>query len=72
MGAGGLAYGASAVLSMMRISRAVSSSSLDADLGAAVTEPLIDHMTTLIGLTLLGGLLALVVLLVWAVTQAGR
>ena len=50
---------------LTRASRSVTVSGLQ-----ALTEPLADHLSTLMGLLLIGGLAALVGLIVWGVSQA--
>jgi hypothetical protein len=55
---------------LVRASRSVSSTGPQDDIGAALTGPVVDYMTTIISLWLIGGLVALVGLIVWGVTQA--
>jgi hypothetical protein len=69
--AGGI-YLAVAVRFLSRLSRSVTAAGPQDDIGAAMTEPLVDYMSTLIGLLLIGGLVALVGLIVWGVSQAAR
>lgn len=51
-------------------SRSVSAAGPHDDIGTALTEPFADYMSTIMGLVLIGGLVALVGLMVWGVTQA--
>jgi hypothetical protein len=69
--AGGI-YLAGAVRFLARLSRSVSTAGPQDDIMAAMTEPLADYMSTLIGLLLIGGLVALVALIAWGVSQAAR
>jgi hypothetical protein len=57
---------------LVRTSRSVSSASPQDDLGSAITEPLVDYMSTMVGLGLIGGLVAVVGLIIWGVIQAAR
>lgn len=57
---------------LTRVSRSISSAGPGDDIGAAMTEPLGEYMVTLMGLVLIGGIAALVGLLVWAVSQAAQ
>jgi hypothetical protein len=68
----GLVYLAVVVRFLTRISRSVTMADPQEDLGAAMTEPLVDYMTSLMGLWLISGLLAVVGLIIWGVSQAAR
>jgi hypothetical protein len=69
---GGGIYLAVVVRFLTRLSRTVTSTGSEDDLGAAITEPFVDYLGTTVGLTLIGGVLAVVVLIAWGVSQAGR
>src|SRR5450759_5108247 len=53
-----------------RISRSVSAAGPQDDIGAAMDEPLVDYATSVMGLLLIVGLVAVVALIAWGVTQA--
>jgi len=57
---------------LTRVSRSISSAGPGDDIGAAMIEPLGEYMITLVGILLIGGLAALVGLLVWAASQAAH
>jgi hypothetical protein len=57
---------------LMRMSRGVSSAAPGEDRVDALLSPFADYMAATMGLLLIGGLVALVVLLIWGVTQAGH
>lgn len=57
---------------LARLSRAVSSAGPQDDIGAAITDPVVDYVSTMMGLILIGGLVAVVGLIVWGVSQAAR
>jgi hypothetical protein len=67
--AGGI-YLAVALRFLTRLSRSISAAGPQDDIGAAMTEPLVDYMSTIMGLLLIGGVVALVGLIVWGVSQA--
>ena len=68
----GVIYLAAFVRFVTRLSRSVTATGPQDDLTAAMTEPLADYMSTMIGLLLIGGLAAVVGLIVWGVSQAAR
>ncbi len=70
MAVAGAIYLAVLVRFLMLVSRSVSAAGPEEDLGLAVTEPIVDYMSTMVGLVLIGGLFALVGLIVWGVSQA--
>lgn len=70
MAVAGAIYLAVLIRFLMRLSRSVSAAGPAEDLGLAVTEPVVDYMSTMVGLVLIGGLVALVGLIVWGVSQA--
>lgn len=70
MAVAGAIYLAVLIRFLMRLSRSVSAAGPEEDLGLAVTEPVVDYMSTMVGLVLIGGLVALVGLIVWGVSQA--
>jgi hypothetical protein len=57
---------------LTRVSRSISSAGPGDDIGAAMTEPLGEYMISVLGLVLIGGIAALVGLLVWAASQAAQ
>lgn len=57
---------------LARLSRSVSSAGPQDDIGTAVTEPLVDYLGTTMGLMLVGGVVAVVALIVWGISQAAR
>lgn len=57
---------------LARLSRAVSSAGPQDDIGAAITDPVVDYVSTMMGLIVIGGLVAVVGLIVWGVSQAAR
>jgi hypothetical protein len=67
---GAMIYLAVVVRFLTRASRSVDAAGPNDDIGTALTEPMVDYMSTLMGLLLIGGLVALVGLIVWGVTQA--
>jgi hypothetical protein len=67
---GGVIYLAVLVRFLVRMSRSVTTAESPDDLAAAITEPTVDYMSTMVGLGLIGGLIAVVVLIVWGVIQA--
>ncbi len=69
MAVAGAIYLALLVRFLMRLSRSVSAAGPEEDLGLAVTEPVVDYMSTMVGLVLIGGLVAVVGLIVWGVSQ---
>jgi amino acid transporter len=69
--AGGI-YLAVALRFLSRLSRSVTAAGPEDDVGAAMTESLVDYMSTIMGLLLIAGLVALVGLIVWGVSQAAR
>ena len=50
---------------LTRLSRTVTSTGAEDDISTAVTEPLVDYLGTIVGLTLIGGIVAVVVLIAW-------
>jgi hypothetical protein len=72
MAIGGLIYLAVLVRFLVRLSRSVTSARSQDDLASAITEPYVDYMSTMVGLGLIGGLIAVVVLIIWGVIQAAR
>jgi hypothetical protein len=66
----GSVYLAALIGFLTRASRSVSSAGPGDDIGAALTQPLGEYMISLIGLVLIGGLTAMVGLVVWAASQA--
>jgi hypothetical protein len=55
-----------------RLSHSVSSTGPQDDIFTAITEPVVDYLTTLMALILVGGLVAVVVLIVWGINQTAR
>jgi hypothetical protein len=72
MAVAGAIYLAVLVRFLTRLSRAVTSAGPQDDVEAAITDPLVDSMSTLMGLILIVGLVAVVGLIVWGVGQAAR
>jgi hypothetical protein len=72
MAIGGWIYLAVLVRFLVRLSRSVTSARSQDDLASAITEPYVDYMSTMVGLGLIGGLIAVVVLIIWGVIQAAR
>lgn len=68
----GSVYIAALIGFLTRSSRAIAASRSQDDILTAMTEPLADYVGTLIGFVLIGGLAALVGLVVWAVSQAAH
>lgn len=68
----GAIYLAVALRFLTRLSRSITAAGPQDDIGAAMTEPLVDYMSTIMGLLLIAGLVALVGLIVWGVSQAAR
>jgi hypothetical protein len=66
----GVVYLAVVLRFLTRASRSVTAAGPQDDIATALTEPLAEYMTTIMGLVLVGGLVALVGLIVWGVTQA--
>ncbi len=69
--AGGL-YLALMLRFLARLSRSVSSAGPQDDIGTAMTEPVVDYLSTMMGLILVGGVVAVVALIVWGISQAAR
>ncbi len=69
---GGGIYLAIVLRFLTRLSRTVTSTGPQDDIGAAVTEPFVDYLGTLAGVLLIVGLVAVVVLIAWGVSQAAR
>jgi len=57
---------------LTRLSRAVNASGPQDDLGTVMTEPMVDLLLTIMGLVLIGGLVALVGSIAWGFSQAAR
>ena len=57
---------------LTRLSRAVNASGPQDDLGTVMTEPMVDLLLTIMGLVLIGALVALVGSIAWGVSQAAR
>ena len=55
-----------------RTSRSVSAAGPTDDIGAAMDEPLVDYATSVMGLLLIVGLVAVVALIAWGVSQAAQ
>ena len=55
-----------------RLSRSVSAAGPGDDIGTAMDEPLVDYASSVIGLLLIVGLVAVVALIAWGVSQAAR
>ena len=70
MAVGGVIYLVTLVRFLVRLSRSVTSATPQDDLATAITEPMVDYMSTMVGLGLIGGVVAVVVLIVWGVTRA--
>jgi hypothetical protein len=66
----GVVYLAVVLRFLTRASGSVSAAGPQDDIGTALTEPLVDYMTAIMSLVLIGGVVALVGLIVWGVTQA--
>ncbi len=64
-----LGYGAVLVRFLMRLSRSVSSAPPDQDVRVVATDVYADHLVGMLGFILLSGLVAMVGLIVWAVTR---
>jgi hypothetical protein len=56
---------------LTRLSRSITSVGAGGDLTAAM-EPAVDFTVTMVGLMLIGGLVAVIALIVWGVSQAAR
>lgn len=72
MAAGTAVYLALFVRFLSRLSRSVTSTRPQDDISLAITEPLADYLSTLTSLMLIGGLVAVVGLIIWGVSQATR
>jgi hypothetical protein len=72
MAIGGVIYLAVLVRFLIGLSRSITSAASQDDLATAVTEPMVDYMSTMVGLGLIGGVIAVVVLIVWGVIQAAH
>ena len=72
LAASAVGYGALMVRFHVRLSRAVSSAPPGQAMPVTATDVYADHLTTMLGFILLSGLVAMVALLIWAVSQAGR
>jgi hypothetical protein len=70
MAIGGLLYVAIVVIFLSRLSRSVTSAGPQDDIATAISEPLMDYMVTMAGVLLIGGLLVLIGLISWGVTEA--
>jgi hypothetical protein len=70
MAIGAVIYLALIVRFLIVLSRTVTATAPQDDLGAAITGPLVDYTTSVVGLLLIGGLVALVGLIIWGVSQA--
>lgn len=66
----GVVYLAVVLRFLTRASRAVNAAGPQDDIGTALTDPLVEHMTTLMGVVLIGAVVAVAGLIVWGVTQA--
>lgn len=66
----GAVYLAVVLRFLTRASRSISAAGPQDDIGTALIEPVVDYMSTVMSLVLIGGLVALVGLIVWGVTQA--
>ena len=71
-GIGGLLYLGILVRFLTRLSPSISRAGPREDLGAAMTEPIVDYVGAMLGLVLIGGLIAVVGLIIWGVSQAAR
>jgi hypothetical protein len=69
---GGLVFLGLLVLLLIRVSGGVSAAAPGEARADAVLKPLTDYVAATMGLLLIGGLVALVALLILAVSQAGR
>ncbi len=69
LAASALGYGTSLVRFLMRLSRSVSSAPPDQDVSVAMTDLYADHVMRMLGIILLSGLVAMVGLIVRAVTR---
>jgi hypothetical protein len=72
MAIGGVIYLAVLVRFLTLLSRSVTSTGPQDDITTAITEPLADYVSTMTGLLLIGGIVALVGLIIWGVSQAAR
>jgi hypothetical protein len=70
MAVGGAVYLAVVARFLTRASSSVSAAGPNDDIGSALTEPMVDYLSTIMGLVLIGGLLAMVGVIAWGVTQA--
>jgi hypothetical protein len=68
MATGGVINLASLVRLLTRMSGSVNSAGPRDDIATAITEPLVDYISTLTGLVLIGGLVAIVGLIIWGVS----
>jgi uncharacterized protein involved in response to NO len=57
---------------LTRLARSVKPAGADGDRAAAVMEPVVDFTVTMVGLMLIGGLVAVVALIVWGVSQSAH
>jgi hypothetical protein len=57
---------------LTRLSRAATAAGTEDDIAAALTEPLADFTSSVVGLLLIGALVALVGLTVWGASQAAH
>lgn len=57
---------------LTRLSRSVTAATPEDDIGAVILEPVADYMTAWSAMMLIGGLVAVVGLIVWGVTQTAR
>jgi hypothetical protein len=72
MAIGGAVYLFTLVRFINRLSRSVTATTTQDELATAITEPMVDYVSTIVALGLIGGIIAVVVLVVWGVTQAAR
>ena len=68
----GAIYLAVFVRFLTRLSRSVTATGPQDDITTAMTEPLVDYTSTMVGLLLIGGLAAVVGLIIWGVSQEAR
>jgi hypothetical protein len=72
MAVGGILYLASILSMLGRASRGISAATSAEEAELALTESMTDHQVRIIGVTLIGGLIAVVILIIYGVIQAAK
>ena len=72
MAIGVVIYVAVLVRLAIGLARSATSPGSNADITTAMTEPVVDFTVTMVGLMLIGSLVAVVGLIIWGVSQAAQ